>query len=110
VENFHLLFLVCLCVIFQSANANDDPEKTKCENIGLKVVKITSGAKEISNIEPLATWRASCAEKPPVGEGNVMALCDGDLVSKNGSSRRILYWQKIKINGEENIGYHLCPR
>jgi len=95
------------------ANASDEPELMKCQSIGLMVVKLTVGAKTVSNIEPLVTWRASCAEKPPVapvGGGNVIALCDGDLISKNGATRRIFYWQINKPSGEENIGYHLCPR
>ena len=101
------LFLIC---ILQSLNAiaQDESENIKCQNIGEKVVKITAGAQKISNIDTLVTWRASCAGKPPVGAGNVAALCDGDLVGKNGVARRIFYWQMIKANGEENIGYHLC--
>jgi hypothetical protein len=80
----------------------------KCQEVGASVVNIANGAEKISNIQPLVTWRASCAEKPPVGDGNVVAICDGDLVSKNGASRRIFYWQKLKNNGELAIGYHLC--
>ncbi len=95
----------------KAASANEEPELLNCQNIGLKVVKITAGAQKISNIEPLVTWRASCAEKPPVGiSGKIVALCDGDLISKNGASRRIFYWEGADTKGDYKIGYHLCAR
>ena len=104
-----LIFLVCFNL--KLASANEEPEVTKCQNIGLKVVRITAGAQKITNIEPLVTWRASCAEKPPVGiYGKIVALCDGDLISKNGASRRIFYWEGTDKKGDEALGYHLCVR
>ena len=106
-KNFLLLILLCLNLT--TANASEESEFLKCENTGLKVVKITAGAQKISNIEPLATWRASCAEKPPVGiHGKIVSLCDGDLISKNGFSRRIFYWEGTDKKGDAKIGYHLC--
>ena len=93
-----------------NANANEKSEMAACKNIGLTLVNANASNQKITNMEVLYTWRASCAEKPPTGEGDVLALCDGDLVSKNGVIRRIFYWEKIKNNGERHIGYHLCPK
>jgi hypothetical protein len=82
----------------------------KCLDAGNLVVQATKGAKTVTNIEPLTTWRASCAERPPVGvKGGLLALCDGDLVSQNGSKRKIFYWMHINTDQKKEIGYHLCP-
>jgi hypothetical protein len=56
----------------------------------------------------LNDWKNSCSGKSPVGDGKIIAICDGDLVSKNGASRRINFWQHQKESGELKIGYHLC--
>jgi len=48
----------------------------------------------VSNAKQLVTWRASCAESPPTGPGNVDLLCEGDIARKDGSSVRVFYWQK----------------
>jgi len=82
----------------------------ECDYAGYLVVDVTKGAKAVTNIEQLLTWRAACAEQPPVGigTGELRALCEGDLVSKNGNSRRIFYWYYVTATGDEKIGYHLC--
>ncbi len=87
-----------------------DDETAKCEAVGKEVVQVTKGATSVTNIQPLVTWRASCAEKPPVGKGTIYALCDADLISQNGATRRIFYWSKNLPAGGRKMGYHLCPK
>ena len=54
-------------------------------------------------IERLVTWRASCAAKPPKGDGNVRALCQADLPEGG----QVFYWIKTGVNAESG-GYEIC--
>ena len=105
-QNYKVVAFVLAFMSSHLAFAIEDT--SKCESITKHVVKSAVGAKDISNIESLVTWRASCAEKPPVGEGKVTVLCDGDLNSKNGRAVRIFFWQKQRDDGQVAVGYHLC--
>ena len=105
-QNFKVV--ACALTLISSHVVFAIEDTSKCESITKHVVKSAVGAKDISNIESLVTWRASCAEKPPVGEGKVTVLCDGDLNSKNGKVVRIFFWQKQRDDGQMAVGYHLC--
>lgn len=59
---------------------------------------------EASSAAELVTWRASCAETPPQGPGNVVALCQA--VTENNQS--VFYWSKDSAEGGSS-GYSLCP-
>lgn len=51
----------------------------------------------------LVTWRASCAETPPTGEGDVRLLCETN--TKDGLP--VFYW--LKQDGERvNAGFASC--
>ena len=114
------VILLYVVILFSNINAKafncdkSDPEYDasqcgKCKVAGDEVIKLTKGSKEIKNIDYLITWRASCSEKPPVGvKGNLLILCDADLISQNGASRRIFLWMFEGSDGNNKIGYHLC--
>lgn len=54
--------------------------------------------------EQLVVWRASCADDPPSGAGNVTALCQ----AKTRSGKGVFYWSKADKELETS-GYVLCP-
>lgn len=58
---------------------------------------------EADTVERLASWRASCAAKPPEGGGNVVALCHARL----GAGGYVFYWQKAAVD-KESSGYEIC--
>lgn len=60
--------------------------------------RITAGTEQ-----ELATWRASCAEAPPTGEGNVLLLCQADT-----DETPVFYWVKQAKN-HQTLGYASCP-
>jgi hypothetical protein len=62
-----------------------------------------------NEVTPLYTWRASCAERPPTGEGNVMALCEGTSVRSDGKGELLFFWSKTK-RGKVNTGFFICDR
>ncbi|WP_136526570.1 hypothetical protein [Geomonas ferrireducens] len=65
--------------------------------------------KNVMNFTSLATWRASCAEKPPMGPGNVTALCEGDARTHSGEKKRVFFWEKSE-KGKKYTGYYWCEQ
>jgi len=61
---------------------------------------------DLRGITPLVTWRASCAEKPPTGPGNVTALCEAAREPDKGRER-VFFWQK-SVHGKHHQGYYFC--
>jgi hypothetical protein len=57
-------------------------------------------------LQPLFTWRAACAERPPTGPGDVTALCEGKRVTSKGE-KGVFFWQKSD-RGRLNEGYFDC--
>lgn len=65
--------------------------------------------RKASNFAALVTWRASCAEKPPKGPGNVTALCEADAQTQSGEKKRVFFWEKSE-NGKKHTGYYWCEQ
>jgi len=61
----------------------------------------------LNEITPFVTWRASCSEKPPAGAGNVMALCEGTSIRRDGKGELLFFWSKT-AKGKINTGYFVC--
>ena len=55
------------------------------------------------SIEQIASWKASCARKAPVGKENVVALCAADLTSEGS----VFFWIKAGVESELS-GYEIC--
>lgn len=51
----------------------------------------------------LVTWRASCAENPPAGAGNVSMLCEAETDGKP-----VFFWVK-DAGDHQTVGYASCP-
>jgi hypothetical protein len=105
---------ICKSLVFFSAPVltwatTAQAREPNCEDVGQRVISITSGASAMSNIEALVTWRASCSDNPPVGEGKVITLCEGDLISKSGNPRRFFHWAKTTFEEKVRIGFYVCP-
>jgi hypothetical protein len=62
----------------------------------------------MSEFEELLTWRASCAEEPPKGSGNVEALCHATARTSNGSSRMVFFWER-RDGANVQSGFEFCP-
>lgn len=62
-----------------------------------------------NDLTPLVTWRASCAESPPTGEGNIMALCEGTSVGADGNGELLFFWSRTN-RGKVDTGYMACPQ
>ncbi|MES2917856.1 MAG: hypothetical protein V4729_04480 [Pseudomonadota bacterium] len=62
-----------------------------------------------NDLAPLVTWRASCAETPPTGEGNIMALCEGTSVGADGNGELLFFWSRTN-RGKVETGYMACPQ
>ena len=80
------VFLTPITVLAES----DDIEKegiAKCTQLASQMFNNNLAIKQkskqlgkpshVTHIESFLVWRASCAEKPPTGQGNVTALCQG---------------------------------
>ncbi|SDC06359.1 hypothetical protein SAMN05428966_10122 [Massilia sp. PDC64] len=70
-----------------SAQATDDLDKRmleKCQAVAKDLNKTRRAAISLDGLEPLVTWRAACAERPPTGPGNVTALCTGKHTAAKG--------------------------
>lgn len=62
-----------------------------------------------NDLTPLVTWRASCAETPPTGDGNIMALCEGTSVGADGNGELLFFWSRTN-RGKLETGYMACPQ
>jgi hypothetical protein len=92
-----------------SANAQDsDPAILKnCITLAELLNKSSKVNINVNDITPLYTWRASCAEKPPTGKGNVMALCEGTSIRSDGTAKLLFFWSKTN-KGKLTTGYYSC--
>ncbi|HLC06600.1 MAG TPA: hypothetical protein VJJ26_00295 [Candidatus Babeliales bacterium] len=107
-RSFFIVSLV-LCFSWEIAFAdNIDADMLRdCTELASHIEKSSKQSFAIEDLEPLFTWRASCAEKPPTGKGNVKALCEGNVLQKNGTKKRIFFWSKT--NQEKLVtGYYWC--
>ncbi len=106
-----IILLFLFFVASFSANADDfDPEMLKnCQDLAILLNKSSKVNININELTPLFTWRASCAEKPPTGQGNVMALCEGTSVRSNGTAELLFFWSKTN-KGKLTTGYYPCTK
>lgn len=105
------LFFAALVIAPLFANAEElDPSMIK-DCVQLAALLNKSGKVNINTneIAPLYTWRASCAERPPTGEGNVMALCEGTSVRGDGKGELLFFWSKTK-RGKVSTGFFICQQ
>jgi len=101
-----LLATACGAALSQS---NDDLERKMLNDCQILATKLSKSKKiSISNdgIQPLVTWRAACAERPPTGPGNVTAHCEGKRDAAKGEER-VFFWEKVK-HGKFNRGFFIC--
>lgn len=104
-----ILLLTYICGAVH-ANEETDLEKKMLNDCSELAKAINKSHPEIAislqGLAPLVTWRASCAEKPPTGAGNVTALCEGERAANKG---KIFFWQKLD-QGKLKQGYYLCDQ
>lgn len=55
------------------------------------------------SIARIASWKASCASKAPVGKENVVALCTAHMTSEGS----VFFWIKAGVESELS-GYEIC--
>jgi hypothetical protein len=101
----------CLAAVCSaaSAEATDDLDKQmleKCQAVAKELNKTRRAAISLDGLEPLVTWRAACAERPPTGPGNVTALCTGKHTAAKGE-RGVFFWEK-NDHGKLHRGYFTC--
>jgi len=102
------LCLAALCGA-SSAQATDDLDKQmleKCQAVAKELNKTRRANISLDGLEPLVTWRAACAERPPTGPGNVTALCQGKRTTAQGE-QGVFFWEKSS-HGLRNRGYFTC--
>lgn len=96
---------------FSEKNTNTLNDLYPCENLAEKI-KNLSVKKDtpiyLTDVERLATWRASCYEAVPTTlkntHGKVTILCQGNGTKQNGETKGFFYWEK---EGGK-IGYVWC--
>jgi hypothetical protein len=98
------LFLTTFFEVFDSNSFAED--NSKC----LLLKKKMSGKKEFPKLKndsviALVTWRSSTCEKPPVGNGVVTALCEGQGL--DGAT--VFFWEK-NDNGNLISNFLFCRR
>lgn len=79
----------------------------ECERLALVLNKTKNTNININELRGFVTWRATCAEEPPAGDGNVMALCEGTSVHYDGTSELLFFWSKTN-RGKIITGYEVC--
>ena len=92
-----------------AAQATDDLEKQmldKCQAVAKELNKSRQAGISLDRLEPLVTWRAACAERPPTAPGNVTALCQGKRTTAKGE-QGVFFWEKSN-HGVPNRGYFTC--
>ena len=92
-----------------SAQATDDLEKQmleKCQAVAKELNKTRQAGISPDGLEPLVTWRAACAERPPAGPGNVTALCQGKRTTAKGE-QGVFFWEKSH-HGLPSRSYFTC--
>ena len=80
-----------------------------CESLADVLNKTKNTNINANELRAFVTWRAACAEQPPTGEGNVMALCEGTSVNRDGTSELLFFWSKTH-RGKLTTGYLSCGR
>ena len=103
------LCLAAVCGV-SPAQATDDLDKQmleKCQTVAKELNKTSQAGISLDGLEPLVTWRAACAERPPTGPGNVTALCQGKRTTAQGE-QGVFFWEKSN-HGLKNRGYFTCP-
>lgn len=101
-----LLATACGAAVGQS---NDDLESKMLNDCQVLAKKLNISKKvgiSMNGIQPLVTWRAACAERPPTGPGYVTALCEGKRAVAKGEER-VFFWEKAK-HGKFNRGFFNC--
>ena len=95
------LLLLGALLLASSAAAADET----CADLGRRMSAAYAGFPQVESgsEQQLVTWRASCADDPPGGPGNVVRLCQAE--TQDGQS--VFYWLKAKDGGEES-GYQKC--
>lgn len=90
------LSLSCNAVVAQDAD---------CELLAERMQAAYSNFPKINadTAVELVTWRASCAETPPDGPGNVDALCE--VGTADGGT--VFYWMKSQEGGQSS-GFQMC--
>jgi hypothetical protein len=108
IKAFFALLLATACGAALS-QSNDDLERkmlNDCQILATKLSKSKKISISMDGIQPLVTWRAACAERPPTGPGNVTALCEGKRDAAKGEER-VFFWEKVK-HGKFNRGFFIC--
>ncbi len=83
------------------------PEAAKpCEELATEIVRSDRATPLIDtdSIERVATWRAASCGEPPIGDGQVVALCN----AKTKDGGHVFYWKK-RLKGELVNGLATCP-
>lgn len=101
----------CLAAVCGGALGQDNNElakelQTGCQRLARELNDSKKLGIRPEGIAPLMTWRASCAERPPTGPGDVTALCEGIRFTRKGEES-VFFWQK-SVHGKLNDGYFIC--
>ena len=102
------LVLATACGMALAQGDKDLEEKMllDCKVLAQEINKSHGVGISLESISPLVTWRASCAERPPTGPGNVIALCQGKRTTAKDDGS-VFFWQK-SLRGKLNNGYLVC--
>lgn len=94
------LIIAGLLAISPIANAAEP-----CDGLAVRISEVFEDFPTIipESGRSLGTWRASCAEVVPTGEGVVQDLCEAEAVE----GPRVFYWSKSSENGDTG-GYARC--
>lgn len=108
IKLFTLLCLASACSVgfAQTADDADKEDVKKCQMLAADMNKSKGVGISMEGMTRLVTWRAACAERPPVGRGNVTALCEGKRTPAKGGGK-VFFWQKSD-HGQYNTGYFAC--
>jgi hypothetical protein len=101
-----LLATTCGAALSQSNDDLDRKMLNNCQVLAKKLSKTKQVSISMDGIQPLVTWRAACAERPPTGPGNVTSLCEGKLEAAK-AEERVFFWEKVK-RGKFNRGFFIC--
>lgn len=79
----------------------------ECVSLATAMNRSTKLRIDLRGITPHYTWRSACAERPPSGPGNVVALCEGQAVFPDGRNAPVFFWSKSH-QGKAHTGYYPC--
>lgn len=104
--------VAAVCGTTSAQAAADDLDKQmleKCQAVAKALNETSKAGIRLDGLEPLVTWHAACAEKPPTGPGNVAALCQGKRSTAHGVQgvQGVFFWEKMD-HGTPNRGDFTC--